>query len=60
LVIGTVASTLLAKFTGFPLIPSSSQVITALIISVVVGLLSGFLPARRAARMKPVQALRSE
>lgn len=60
LIIGTVASTLLAKFTGFPLIPSSSQVITALIISITVGLLSGFLPARRAARMKPVQALRSD
>ena len=60
LVIGTIASTVLAKLTGFPLIPSTWQVVGALVISVAVGLLSGFLPARRAARMKPVQALRTE
>ena len=60
LIIGTVASTLLAKLTGFPLVPSTWQVVGALVISVAVGLLSGFLPARRAARMKPVQALRTE
>jgi len=60
LIIGTIASTVLAKLTGFPLIPSTWQVAAALFISVVVGLLSGFLPARRAAQMKPVQALRTE
>jgi len=60
LVIGTIASTVLAKVTGFPLIPSTWQVVAALVISVVVGLLSGFLPARRAAHMKPVQALRTD
>jgi len=60
LAIGTIASTVLAKVTGFPLIPSTWQVVAALVISVVVGLLSGFLPARRAAHMKPVQALRTE
>ena len=60
LLIGTFASVLLAKLTGFPLIPSTFQVIIALFISIAVGLLSGFIPARRAARMKPVQALRTE
>jgi len=60
LVIGSIASIVLAKLTNFPLIPSPSQVTMALVISIVVGLLSGYLPARRAAKMQPVQALRSE
>lgn len=60
LLVGTIASVVLAKITNFPLIPSPKQVGLALLISVAVGLLSGFLPARRAARMKPVQALRSD
>ena len=32
----------------------------ALLVSLVTGLISGFLPAWRAARMDPVDALRSE
>jgi len=60
LLIGSIASIVLAKLTNFPLIPSPLQVTAALLISVAVGLLSGYLPARRAARMQPVQALRSE
>jgi len=60
LVIGTISSVILAKLTNFPLIPSPLQVIAAIAISVLVGLLSGFLPARKAARMEPVSALRTE
>lgn len=60
MVLGTLVSVVLAKATGFPLIPSVQQMLLALVISVAVGLLSGFLPARRAAMMEPVQALRSE
>jgi len=60
LLIGTISSVALAKLTNFPLIPSPVQVIAAIVISVLVGLLSGFLPARKAARMEPVSALRTE
>ncbi len=60
LIIGTLCSVALAKITAFPLIPSPLQVFAAIAISITVGLLSGFLPARKAARMEPVQALRSE
>ena len=35
-------------------------VLTAIAVSVLVGILSGFVPAWRAARMNPVEALRYE
>lgn len=60
LAIGALASVVLAAVTGFPLIPSPVAIGGALAVSVAVGVLSGFLPARRAARLHPVEALRSE
>jgi ABC-type antimicrobial peptide transport system permease subunit len=60
LVLGIAASYVLAAVTGFPLAPSWITVTVALCVSIVVGLLSGYYPARRAARMQPVEALRYE
>ena len=60
LAIGTLASVALAAATGFPLIPSPWSVLGALVVSMLVGVLSGYLPARRAARLEPVTALRSD
>ena len=60
LLIGTLASAGLAALTGFPLVPSVGAVLGALGVSVIVGVLSGWLPARRAARMHPVEALRAD
>ena len=60
LLIGTVASVALAYATGFPVIPSLFSIVGALLVSIVVGVLSGYLPARRAARMKPVDALNTQ
>jgi putative ABC transport system permease protein len=45
---------------GFPVHTPLRYVIAALVVSLVVGLLSGALPARRAAGLDPVEALRAE
>jgi len=58
--LGAGASMILAWVTGFPLTPSLLVIFIALIVSIVVGITSGFLPARRASRLHPVEALRYE
>jgi putative ABC transport system permease protein len=60
LLFGVLASLVVAIVAGFPLIPSGQLVVIALIVSVCVGLASGFYPAKRASRMQPVDALRYE
>ncbi|NND92540.1 MAG: FtsX-like permease family protein [Granulosicoccus sp.] len=60
LLIGGLASVALAMLTGFPVMPSVISIVGALLVSVLVGILSGYLPARRAARMKPVDALNTQ
>ena len=44
----------------FPASLSAGIVIISVMVSVMTGVISGFLPAWRAARMDPVEALRSE
>jgi ABC-type antimicrobial peptide transport system permease subunit len=45
---------------GFPAAPPLWSVSAGLLVSVVVGVLAGYLPARRAAALDPVDALRYE
>lgn len=60
LTLGAAASIALARITGFPLTPSLDTMAIALVVSLAVGVISGFLPAKRAAALRPVEALRYE
>lgn len=60
LISGAAASYGLAKITGFPLEPSWEIILLALLVSIGIGLVSGFYPAYRASNLKPVEALRFE
>lgn len=60
LFLGVLTSLILAWITGFPLMPSLLTIAIALVVSVGIGLLSGYYPASRAANLRPVIALRYE
>ncbi|MDH5326616.1 MAG: ABC transporter permease [Gammaproteobacteria bacterium] len=47
-------------FIGYPIHPSWYMALVALLVSMLVGIVSGYYPAHRAATMKPVDALRYE
>ncbi len=49
-----------ALLPALPCAPSPGGIAAALLMSLVVGVASGYLPARRAARLDPVDALRAE
>ncbi len=58
--IGVGSSTLVSHLYNWPMLVSSTSVAVALVFSAAVGMFFGFYPARKAARLDPIDALRFE
>jgi putative ABC transport system permease protein len=59
IVIGTLGAIGVSRSVGWPLYVDSNAIVLAVVVSGVIGILSGFYPAWRASRLDPVEALRS-
>jgi len=60
LMLGALAALALSTLFGATLKVTAGYVVLAIVVSSAVGIVSGWYPARRAARLDPVAALRAE
>ena len=60
ILLGIGASQLVSKFNGWPVLVSPASVIVAFAFSAAVGVFFGYYPARKAAQLDPIEALRYE
>ena len=51
---------ILSEVLNFPVFISTGNMMLAILICIIVGIAAGFIPARQAARMDPVEAIRSK
>jgi putative ABC transport system permease protein len=59
IVLGGILSQVVSRMAGWPLYVDISAIVMAVVVSGLIGILSGFYPAWRASRLDPVEALRS-
>ncbi len=57
--IGTAGAVGVSRWAGWPLYIDANAIVMAVVVSGLIGILSGFYPAWRASRLDPVEALRS-
>lgn len=60
IIVGALATTGIGNLTGIPATPTPSAVMISFCVSVGIGLIFGYMPASRAAKLNPIDALRSE
>jgi len=60
IVLGLVIGNIGVSVMGLPLIINTQIIITAFIFSTFIGVIFGYFPARKAAQMNPIDALRYE
>jgi putative ABC transport system permease protein len=58
--VGFIGAAVLQKATGWAIVVSPPAILLALLFSAAVGIFFGFHPARRAASLNPIEALRHE
>jgi ABC-type antimicrobial peptide transport system permease subunit len=60
IVLGVVISVAIPKLLGWPTLVSSLAIVGSVIFSAAVGIFFGYYPARKAAALDPIEALRYE
>ena len=60
ILLGVGTSEMVSRMYGWPVLVSTLSVVVAVVSSAIVGVISGFYPAYKAAQLDPIDALRYE